>query len=210
MTVELGHWTTGPNDPISLGVWTEEVLDDLYVVVDNPQLRMLMGPEALRLIERMRDAPRRQPPYWARISRMRIDPQPYFEAPEGHFIDANTGQIVVYEDEIPGQDPYWVIEKPHPPGAFTFGELVALHFILTNTLRKIADERELLSRKQRELAAYKLAESIDDLGRVIMVHQVDEHTAAQLKQAALETLARDQNPMDPSRAQSLKDRLTEL
>lgn len=207
MAVELGHWTTGPNDPISLGVWTEEALDDLYEVMADPQLRMLLGSETIALIERMRDAPRRGSPIWRNISRMEIDPVSYFGAPEGYFRDAKTGLIVVYEDEIPGKKPYWVIEVPHPPGAFTYGELALLHVLLNAAMNRMVENRELLSRKQRELAAYKLAETVESLEMILMLHQVDEETAKKLKRAALELLARDQNP---ARAQVLKSRLTEL
>lgn len=195
-------------DPIALGPWADETLEDLEKVMADPQLRLLMGAETIRLIERMRDAPRRESPIFKRVRRADIDPTPFFEAPEGHFRDAKTGGLVVYEDHPSLGKPYWVMEKPHPKGAFTFGELARLEALLWAAGRRMADEREFLSHKQREWAAHGLVEAADTLSVVIALHQVDPETAEKLKRKALEILAREDNPTLVScRIRALKRRL---
>lgn len=212
----LGHWTSGPSDPISLGVWADETLEDLDRVMGDPQLKLLLGADAIQLIGRMRDAPRREGPIFKRVRREDIDPQPYENAPEGHFLDARTGSIVVYEDhpdviKWAEGNPYWSMELPHPEGAFTLGELARLEALLWAISQRLVDERELLSPDQRQLAT-AVPEAANTLAMILAIHQLDPETSEKMKRTALEIIAkRDENPgprtQGRGRVQTLKRRL---
>jgi hypothetical protein len=187
------YWDVAPTDPTDVP-WAEELLDDLRPALEDPQIRLLMDAETLRLIHRLDTAPRRDK-YFERVDRIEIDPVEYPGAEDGWYFDRLSGRHVVLEDHpvvTRGGPPYWVRERPFPEGAITVGELVRLEWLLwrvAETAAKLAED-DLLTRSQRKIAV-ELVEAADHLTMRLHIKQMhlDPKKAEELKRAALEMIA---------------------
>lgn len=181
------YFDEGPNEPIDLGVWREEVLNDTKAASTDPQLRLLLGARTRELLNRVATAPTRSK-YFERVrAGIHIEPVEVEGAEEGWYRDAVSGRWVVQED-----DGTWYRDVEHPPGAFTLGEMVELEARLWGAGEALAQAAEagLLDHRQRE-AAVGVVEAADNLQMRIMIHKwhPDEATRREAKRTALEIIA---------------------
>lgn len=190
------YWTRSTGDTIDLvgTPWVDDVTAQVNRVVADPQLRILVGPRVLELLERANKAPRRQGPMFTKVSRADIQPEPYEGASEGWFRDALTGNEVVQED-----DGTWYRVTPPPAGAFTVGELVRLDCELKAAHGRLADAAAagVLTRKQRELAGPDLGDVTEDVEMRVGLQkmQLTPEEEQEFKRKVLTTLAeRHANP----------------
>ncbi len=191
------YFEQAPTEGVSLGVWGDEVIEETAAARADPQLRLLLGRRALELLDRLASAPRREKMF-ERVSRMLIEPIEVPDADEGWYRDAKTGDWVVYEDQF--DPPYWVREIPHPPGAFTVGEMVELEALLWGAGEAFAQAAEngLLDQRQRQ-AAVGVIEAADNLQMRITIKKwhPDQATRDRAKQDALKILAGPDGPQGP-------------
>lgn len=182
------YWTRSPSEPVDVP-WSDELLDDLGPTLRDPQMRLLLDPQMLELLDRLATAPRRTK-YVERTQRSRIQPMEYPGAEEGWFLDQRTGRRVVLDEDG------WFIETPHPAGAVTAGELVQLEHLLWDTAKHAAvlSSEGMLTEDQRQKAA-ALVDAAENLSLRLSVLQIqaDPHAASQLKQEALGIMAREAN-----------------
>jgi hypothetical protein len=193
------YWDVPPTASTDVP-WADEMLDDLRPALEDAQIRMLLGRQAMYLIDRLATAPERDK-WFERVDRSEIDPVEYAGADEGWYLDQISGRHVVLEDDpvvTRGGPPYWVRELPFPEGAIQVGELVLLESLLWKASDKAAElaDDDLLTPSQRK-AAVELAKAAGHLSLRLQIKQMhlDPEKAKEVKRAALEVLAHGRPPL---------------
>lgn len=190
------YMTESPNTPMDIrgAVWAEEVPRDILEAARDPQIRMLLGPRVMQLIDRVRNAPRREGPYSTPVDIEEIDPFEFDGSSEGWYIDGISGNYVVEEE-----DGSWHMITPPPRNAFTVGELAMLDHELAVALERLAQaaERGLLDAQQKQIIVEKVVESADFVGMILSLQslQLSPEEEKAMKLEALQIISeREENP----------------
>lgn len=193
-----------PTAPTDTMVWGEEVLDLTEDARRDPQLRMLLGGRTLALLDRVATAPRREK-FYRRVPPSSVAPVPVDGNEDWDHIDRRTGQPL-----WPRSGGAWVVEEPHPPGAFTLGEMVELEARLWGAGEAFAQaaEQGFLDERQRRYAV-DVVEAADDLSMrlAIMRWKPDEATRERVLREVLKMIVNDEPEPPRPTLRVVKNRL---
>lgn len=179
------RWSRPPTERIGTPAALDESADLIITAMDDKRFRARVGPDLLEMAQRVKSAPVRSK-YYKQVTWDEVDLEPMEGGKPWEYIDHITGHRVVQED-----DGRLMRELPHPPNAYTLGELVMLEHRLMRALSDLADQadRQPLSEDEKE-RAMMLSEAHEGAELLIALLRVPPEEQDELRVSMIEQLAK--------------------